>query len=154
MRKADMFAGVFLVVAGLIAIFVVIPAEIGGRSAYGLGPDFFPRLLMWLFVLFAVLLVGHRTWTAWRGRPETEGPAPMKRADWMFITGISVFLAATWQLMVHFGFVIAGIFVLGVVGVLMGSLRSNPVRLVLVTLAAPPVIFYGFKHLFLVYLPS
>ena len=24
----------------------------------------------------------------------------------------------------------------------------------LVTLAAPPVIFYGFKHLFLVYLPS
>ena len=37
-----MFAGVFLVVAGLIAIYVVIPAEIGGRSAYGLGPDFFP----------------------------------------------------------------------------------------------------------------
>ena len=155
MRRADIVAGLFLFAVGVLTLVLVIPAEISGHSDYGLAPDFFPRLLIGLFILLAALLVLHRMLARRRVAEERESQeAPMKRADWIFITGTSVFFIFVYFVMTYLGFIVAGIFTIAAVATVMGSLRSNPFRLALISLIAPIVIFYAFKELFFVFLPS
>lgn len=154
MRQSDILSGLFLAIAGLIALFVVIPAEISGRSDYGLAPDFFPKVLMWIFVGLSLLLAGHRVYGVVTGKPATENSAsPLIRKDWFFIAGFSVFMAVIYLIMKHVGFIIGGVVAIATISTLMGDLRAHPVRMLVISLVVPVAVYYGFKEFFYVFLP-
>lgn len=153
MQRADIISGAVLTLVGVVTLFVVIPDQISGTSAYGLPPDFFPRLMAWLVTLLAAGLVLSRT-VAWRrGEREAEAP-PIVGHDWTFVTGSAVLLTVVWVVMECFGFIPAGALALAVIGTVMGELRSHPLRMLLLAVIAPPVVFYIFREAFLVFLPS
>ncbi|WP_029008723.1 tripartite tricarboxylate transporter TctB family protein [Azospirillum halopraeferens] len=155
MRNADIASGAVLLLLGLVTLIWVIPAEVSGRSDYGLPPDFFPRVLAWLFIALTALLVAHRLLARRRGRPEAETDRPpMRGADWAFITGAAAVFAGLYLVMAHIGFVAAGVIAVAVVGTLMAGWRPHPLRLAALALIAPPVVYWVFKHLFMVYLPA
>ncbi|WP_299815565.1 tripartite tricarboxylate transporter TctB family protein [uncultured Roseibium sp.] len=154
MRKSDIASGLALTVFGLVSLWLIIPAQISGHSDYGLAPDFFPRLLMWFFVLLAAALAGSRMIEARRGAAAAQEKSPMEPADWLFIGGAAVVLAIAFFLMEHAGFVWAGVFAVFCGGLAMGNLRKHPVRLALMCTVAPVVVYMVFRHLFLVYLPT
>jgi hypothetical protein len=153
MRRADIIAGFILLITGVVTLLIILPAEVSGHSDYGLAPDFFPRFLMWLFVMFSALLVVNRLALVTKGEPDADPAPPLVRADILFITGMSIYLAAVHFAMSRFGFIPAGIFAVAVAGALLGELRTNPLRLALVSAIAPTVVLYLFRTVFLVYLP-
>ena len=155
MRASDIVSGLVLLAVGLFTLVIVIPAEISGHSAYGISPDFFPRLLTLLFIGFATLLVLNRSLAHFRGKPlpESQEP-PLHMFDWAFIAAVTVFLVVTFVIMKYVGFVAAGVFAILVAAAAMGSLWANPVRMVALSLLAPLAVFYAFKELFYVFLPS
>lgn len=154
MRRADILSGIFLALAGLFALFAVIPAQISGHSDYGLAPDFFPKVLMWIFVALSVLLAGHRIYCVATSKPATKANTPpLIGKDWLFIAGFSVFMAVIYLVMKHVGFIVGGILAVATVSILMGDLRAHPIRMVLVAVIAPTIVYYGFKELFYVFLP-
>lgn len=155
MRLSDLIAGIFLVVAGLVLIFGVIPAQIGSRSFGGLPPDFFPRVLAWIFLGLAVLLVAARGVAFARQLPQLENAdPPLKWRQALFISGAGLCLLVTYWLMANVGYIWAGVFAVGVIGIAMGELKSHPLRLVLMMALGPLLIDIGFRHLFLVFLPG
>lgn len=155
MRKSDIVSGLLLLILGLVSLLYIIPTQVSSRNIGGLPPDFFPRLLNWIFLGLAVLLLATRLIAAWRKVPSAEPPDfPITWQQAGFITGISVFLYVTYMLMVSVNFITAGIFAVVVSGALMGELRTNPIRLAIVAVTTPVVTFYIFRHLFMVYLPA
>lgn len=155
MRKSDIISGLLLLILGLVSLLFIIPAQVSSRNVGGLPPDFFPRLLNWIFLGLTVLLLGTRLFALWRGLPSSEAaesPITVQQAG--FIIGIAVFLYVIYMLMAHVNFITAGIFAVVVSGALMGELRANPIRLAIVAIVTPVVTFYIFRHLFMVYLPA
>lgn len=155
MRTSDIVSGLLLLAVGVMTLLIIIPAEISGHSAYGIPPDFFPRFLVVLLIGFSILLVVSRSIAQLRSTPATESEElPLQRADWIFVTGAAIYLAAVFLVMKHVGFLAAGILAILVAAMAMGSLRQRPVRMVALSVLAPPAIFYAFKELFYVFLPS
>ena len=154
MRRTDILSGLLLALAGLVTIYVIIPAEISGHSDYGLAPDFFPLVLAWFFVVLAVALAGHRIYQTVAGKPETEGDAPpLYVHDWLFIAGFAAFMAVLYAIIEYAGFIVGGATAIVVVSSLMGDLRKHPVRLATIALIVPVAVFYAFKTFFYVFLP-
>lgn len=154
MRRSDILTGLLLALAGLLTIYVIIPAQISGHSDYGLAPDFFPRLLAWFFVALSVALAGHRMFQAWASRPATESDEPpLYVHDWLFIAGFAAFMAALYAIVSFAGFIVGGAIGIAVVSSLMGDLRKHPVRLAAIALIVPVVVYYAFKEFFFVFLP-
>lgn len=155
MRKSDIISGLLLLILALVGLLFIIPAQVSSRNVGGLPPDFFPRLLNWIFLGLTVLLLATRLIAVWRRLPSVEPTqSPISWREAGFIAGISVFLYVTYALMTHVNFITAGIFAVVVAGALMGELRTNPIRLAIVAIVTPVVTFYIFRHLFLVYLPA
>ncbi|POF28308.1 tripartite tricarboxylate transporter TctB family protein [Roseibium marinum] len=156
MRKSDIASGLVLTVFGLVSLWLIIPVQISGHSDYGLAPDFFPRLLMWFFVLLAAALAGSRLLEVRRGAAASgaQETSPMEPADWLFIGAAAAVLAIAYLLMEYAGFIWAGVFTVFCGGLAMGNLRKHPVRLALMCLAAPVLVYMVFRHLFLVFLPT
>ncbi|MBO0346668.1 tripartite tricarboxylate transporter TctB family protein [Roseibium limicola] len=155
MRKSDIISGILLTLFGLVSLWVIIPDQISGHSDYGLAPDFFPRALMWMFTVLSACLAGSRLKQVLQNAGATyfdERP-PMVWADWMFIAGAAAALCIAYNLMDRFGFLWGGGFVILCAGAAMGNLKGHPIRQVAMTLVAPFVIYYLFRHLFLVFLP-
>lgn len=150
LRRVDIISGCVLALVGLVTVFVIIPREISGHSDYGLAPDFFPRILIWLFIFLAALLAAHRLLRA--GTHSEDGDAPMSRLDWLYIAGVSVFLVPGYVAMDRFGFIAAGIPMVALITIAMGG-HHNRLRTVLVAIGAPVLIYLAFEHLFSVYLP-
>ena len=157
MRSTDLAAGLFLFLVGAITMLAVIPAQISGHSDYGLPPDFFPRILIWMLIGMSALLVAHRLLAAAIRRTspgKSAGGAPMGAGEWLFISAVAVFFLAVFLVMTHAGFIPAGVIVIAAVAAIMGGLKGRLIRILILAIAAPPAIFYAFKHLFLVFLPS
>jgi small-conductance mechanosensitive channel len=157
MYKTDIAAGIVLFIAGMVTLTAIIPAQISGHSDYGLPPDFFPRLLTWMFIGLVGLLAAHRL-ILLRVLGKTkqaagDGEAPMKAADWAFIGGVTVFLVIVFLVMKHLGFIAAGVLTIATVAALMGGARAHLPLFIALTAIAPFAIYYAFRHLFLVFLP-
>lgn len=148
MRRSDIISGIVLALFGLVAIFVIIPSGISVTDEYGLNPRVFPLTVMWLGTAVALILVGYRL----REAPVADDPAPMDAKNWLFIAGMSVYLAATYFAITIVGFKIAGPACVAVLMAVMGEYR-HPVRLVLVSLAFPLLVYYAFDRIFIIQLP-
>jgi Tripartite tricarboxylate transporter TctB family len=128
---------------------VIIPIGISITDEYGLNPRVFPLTVMWLGTAVALILVGHRL----REKPAVaDDPAPMNAKNWLFIAAMSAYLAATYFAITIVGFKIAGPACVAVLMAVMGEYR-HPVRLVLVSLTFPLLVYYAFDRLFIIQLP-
>ena len=149
MRRADIVAGLVLTLLGLVSLFVIIPAQVGGDAgSAGVAPDLFPVTLMALMTGLAVLLWVSRL-VKHRGE---DGPAPLRAENFFYIFVASIALLGIFLVMTYLGF-IAGSVITVAFGMLVMEGRRHPVRLVAVSLAAPAAIYAVFRYLFTVLLP-
>jgi len=133
---------------GLITIFVIIPNQISGSSAYGIAPDVFPLTLIWIFTIFSILLCVNRLLSA---KP-TQDADSKADIEWRFIALVSLFLISSFVLITFFGFIFGGIYTVAVLMLAMGEYRHK-LRLILVAILAPVLISIIFRHLFIILLP-
>jgi hypothetical protein len=148
LRRSDIISGIVLALFGLIGIFVIIPNGISISDEYGLNPRIFPLTVMWLGTLVALVLVVQRL----RELPVEGDQPPMCAKNWIFIAGMSAYLAATYFAIDIIGFKIVGPVCVAVLMIMMGELR-HPVRLVLVSLIFPLFVYYTFDRVFVIQLP-
>ena len=141
-----------MTVVGLVTIFLVVPNQISGTSAFGIAPDVFPLTLIWATTLFAALLVANRLLRPWSQSQADADPSPIIRPDWFFIVGATLFLAAGFVAITYLGFIVGGGLMLAFLMLLMGD-RLRWRRLVLVVAIAPACLYFVFWSLFKVPLP-
>lgn len=149
MRRADIVAGLVLMALGLVSLFVIIPAQVGGEAGHaGVAPDLFPLTLMALVTGLAALL-----WISRLARRHADDePAPLRSENFFFIVAASAALAASFLAVTYLGFIAGSIATVAFAALVMDG-RRHPVRLAVVSLAAPVAIWAVFRHLFTVLLP-
>ncbi len=148
MRRSDIISGFVFILFGLITIFIIIPNQISGTSAYGIAPDVFPLTLIWIFTIFCILLCVNRLLS----KKPTQDADSKVYIRWRFIGLVSLFLTTSFLLITYLGFIIGGIYTIAVVMLVMGEYRHK-LRLILVTILAPVFISLIFRHLFIIILP-
>jgi len=137
-----------LIIFGLITAFAIIPNQISGTSVYGIAPDVFPLTLIWTLIVFAILLFGNRLLSA---KP-AQGDDPIVKIEWGFIGLVSLYLISSFLMVNYLGFIFGGIYTIGVLMLVMGEYRHK-LRLILVTLLSPVLVWLVFRHLFTIILP-
>jgi len=148
-RRADVVAGLVLTLFGLVTLFVIIPAQVGGKAGQaGVAPDLFPLTLMALMTGLAALLFATRLW----GSGGEEGSAPLKAHNFFFIGTAALALLGSFLAIKHLGFITGGVLTVAA-GMLVMEGRRHPLRVVAVSLAAPLAVYGVFRHLFTVLLP-
>jgi len=149
-RRADLISGSFLFLVCLLTIFVIVPYQIdSGGEDYGLEPKFFPLTLLWLLTILSALLVVTRLLVP----PDPPGlTQPFQAKNWLFIGGMSVFLALGFIAINTIGFIPAAA---GIIAILMIAIsgRKHWIEVIAVALIAPIVIDLALNHLFKVQLP-
>ena len=148
MRRIDVVAGSLLAALGLVTILVIVPAQISGSSAYGIAPDVFPLTLLWLLVGLSLLLA--LLPLAGRGVPQ---PSPMQRGDWLFLAGAAAFLAGAYAAVALLGMRIGGALILAGLMGLMGEWRHHKLRVALLSLLTPLILYSLFWNVFRIPLP-
>ena len=148
MRRSDIISGFVFILFGLITIFIIIPNQISGTSAYGIAPDVFPLTLIWIFTIFCILLVVNRLLSK---KPKEDADSKVY-IRWRFIGLVSLFLITSFLSITYLGFIVGGIYTVAVVMLVMGEYRHK-LRLILVTILAPVLISLTFRHLFIIILP-
>ncbi len=148
MRRLDIVSGATLTLLGLITIFVIVPNQISGSSEYGIAPDVFPLTLLWTTTFFAALLCVSRLLK--KDTQEERTPLPFREIK--FVAVIAVFLAAIVTIIAYVGFIVGGIIAIAVLMFAMGEYR-HWVRLTLVSVLTPAILYLVFWKLFHVPLP-
>ena len=149
MRDADIVAGLMLTLFGIVSLFAIIPAQVGGAAGQaGVAPDVFPLSLMWLLTGLAVLLWASRLVR----RGAEDGPTPLRMENFVYVCAASITLAGSFFAITYLGFIAGSALTVAFVMFAMGS-RRHPVRLVAVSLLAPTAIYAFFRYLFTVFLP-
>ena len=92
MKKADIVTALFLLVTGLVMIFIIIPAQTYPGEEYGVPPATVPTAAMVVVTVMAGILLIQRLLA--RKKNETDTPSPLKRSQWLHIAGFTVLLFA------------------------------------------------------------
>ena len=138
MRKADIFSAIFLLVVGLVMIFIIIPAQTYPGERYGVPPATVPKAAMTVVVVMAAILLIQRLIEARRG--EESRPAPMPLKSWLHIGGYTVLLFAGLAAMKYLHFIPGGILFLAVLMRLNGQRKPW----IIATVAVPfPFLVYA-----------
>ena len=148
MRRSDIISGSLLTLFGLAMIFIVVPMQIDSGGDYGLDPKLFPVMVLWLIVSMAVLLVASRV--PLPADPPDAAPV-LDRHNWMFAVGAALFLLLGFIAIDTVGFMPAAAVMIAVLMYLMGD--RHWIRLIVVSVAAPAIIYWLLRHLFSVQLP-
>jgi hypothetical protein len=149
MRRADIVAGLILTLFGIVSIFAIIPAQVGGEAgAAGVAPDVFPLTLMWLVTGVAAALVVSRL-VSRRGPDEL---APLRSENFFFILAASVGLLGSFLAISYLGFIAGGALTVAVAMFAMDG-RRHPIRLVAVSVLGTLAVFAMFRYGFTVLLP-
>jgi len=138
--------GVIGIVVGVVLFFITPdqverPRLLFGQKPSGLDPDFFPRLVAVLFIVFG-------GWLIWRARTLVEENG-IRNLDAEGITNVLVTVAAVLVLaliMPWLGFVIASILLLGFLSTFYGN--RNVIAGVLFSVSVP-LIFYNILRVWL-----
>ena len=158
MIKTDVVASAFLFIAGLLAIFFVIPAESTEGEQYGLPPAMFPTVgaVAWTVMAGFMLVSSLR-----RVRTESEQAAPMQRREWVNLVivaailigalGVMYYAGGLLDFMIGTGFLISGALTVAVLMLYMGG--RNLAVIVATSVVAPGVIYLAFWQLFRIPLP-
>lgn len=149
MKRADIYSGGLLLLAGLVTIFVIVPLQIDSGGDYGLDPSFFPLTTLWLIVLMAAVLIAHRLLTQ-----ETESSsAPLDGMNWLFICAASVLLAVAYYGMITIGFIATSLILIALLMIATGARRKNWLAIATVPIIAPFAIYFLLDRIFVVQLP-
>ncbi len=150
MKRADIYSGGLLLLLGLFTIFVIVPVQIDSGGDYGLDPSFFPVTTLWLVVIMAVVLIGHRLMLP---NDSEDSPAPLDGMNWLFICAAAVLLAITYFGMITIGFIATSLILIALLMVATGARSGNWLALATVPIIAPLVIYFALGKIFIVQLP-
>lgn len=150
MKRADIYSGGLLFLFGLFTIYVIVPLQIDSGGDYGLDPSFFPVTTLWLIVLMAVVLVGHRLLVV---KDSDISPAPLDGTNWLFISAAAVLLAVTYYSIITIGFIATSIVLIAILMIAIGARRENWLAFAIVPIAAPLAIYFLLDRIFVVQLP-
>jgi len=142
MRHANVVSGIVLVVAGLLAIFVIIPWQIAPGPEGYMSPRLVPTMMMALITGLAVVLVVNNLRAGGEGA-EPDEPQPFTRGEMLAVAKIGGVFAVSVALYLLVSPLAAGAAL--VVGALLVLGERRPIVLVLMPaglLLAIWVLFY------------
>jgi hypothetical protein len=161
----DFLIGVAFLIGGLFFLVVIVPVEIRavGEYSFGLPPDFFPKVIGWIIVVLAAVLIGQSVLKDRNLLRTLSGEILrcLKTADVLVIRNVIVVFAAC--LLYYFLLQVLPFFVISpVYSVLLGlflAIKSKTpakrrILLVLTTaVMTTAIIFFAFEKLLHVQLP-
>jgi hypothetical protein len=139
-RKADIWIAGFLMVFGMVMIFVIIPAQTSPGERYGVPPATVPMVAMVVVTVMAGLLLIRRL----VDRRAADGPAPMRGSHWVYALGFAALLFAGLGAMKYLHFVPGGIVFMAALMLTAG--HRKPVAIILVSLLVPCAIYAALWH--------
>ena len=151
MVRVDTWTAAILFVAGLVAIFVVIPAQTGEGEQYGLPPSAYPTLGALLMTVCSAMLFVTSMLQRRKSPAQTEDAMPAGVVVWRHTAIVLAVLVVGYLLIRYLGFLIGGPVTIGAFMIYMGS--RSVVETVAVSVAAPVVIYLFFWQLFSIPLP-
>jgi hypothetical protein len=145
MKKADIVVALFLLVTGLIMIFVIIPAQTYPGEEYGVPPATVPTAAMAVVTLMAGILLVQRLLD--RRKNEKDTPSPLKRLQWLHIAGFTILLFFGLAAIKFLHFIPGGILILAVLMIISG--QKKPLTIILVSVPIPFLVYaalwYGLR---------
>ena len=145
----DVVAAAVLLVAGLLGVFVVIPAQTTEGEIYGLPPSLFPTVGAALLSLCCGLKVAV---ALGRGRASGErAEAPLTGRHWLHIASLAGGLIVCVIVIRHLGFLVGGPLTVAAAMLYMGS--RKPLTIAAVAAGAPLAIDLFFWQLLSIPLP-
>jgi hypothetical protein len=150
LKRADIYSGGLLFLFGLFTIYVIVPVQIDSGGDYGLDPSFFPVTTLWLVVIMAIVLIGHRLLIV---KDFDSSSAPLDGMNWLFIGCAALLLAITYYGMITIGFIATSLILIAVLMIAIGARRQNWLALVITPIVAPLVIYFALGKIFIVQLP-
>lgn len=143
MRHGDLLAGFVLLGFSLIALFVVIPAQIATGEAAGLSPRGMPTFTASMIGLLSLVLVIRSGIAALRGGG--DGAVHITRAGFYRASAGFLIILAGVVLFAALGFIASGLFTIAALMLLMGERRPAPLLLIplLTTAALYVFVVYG-----------
>jgi hypothetical protein len=143
MRKAELIAGIIVLVFGLVLIFWIIPDQSERVSDVSIQPAVYPLIAAWAMVGFsAVLIAGRLTLLTSQGESR---PGPFDAAAWLHLVFMLAILLAALLAFAYLGFIVGGIALVAALMLYMGA--RNPVVLVGIAVGIPLVIWAFFELL-------
>ena len=138
MRRADIYASAFLLAAGLLVLFVVIPAEADGPTWSGVSPLFFPTIVAAGFTIFCAALLFQALFrpSGYEGQEMT-----LKLKNFGFFLVACAIILATILAIHYLGFLWGGPLLVAALMLFMGE--RNWLRIVPMSVV-PVVIIYFF----------
>ena len=141
MRRADLSAGLILVLFGALMLAWVIPAQTERVEDISLQPAFYPNLAAGALVLFATMLLV----TRFVRSADDDGEAPLALRNWGNLVLVSAMMLAALAAFDYLGFLAGGI---GLVAVLMFYMGVRNVPLLAsVSIGTPVAIWLFFEVL-------
>ena len=145
MKKADIVTSLFLIVTGLVMIFVIIPAQTYPGEEYGVPPATVPTAAMSVVTVMAGILLAQRV--IGRRKIAKDTPSPLKRSEWMHIAGFTALLFAGLAAIKFLHFIPGGILILAVLMIITG--QRKPLTIILVSVPIPFLVYaalwYGLR---------
>ena len=145
MKKADIVTALFLLVTGLVMIFVIIPAQTYPGEEYGVPPATVPTAAMAVVTVMAGILLVQRLLE--RRKNEKDTPSPVKRLQWLHIAGFTILLFAGLAAIKFLHFIPGGILILAVLMIITGQRKA--LTIILVSVPIPFLIYaalwYGLR---------
>jgi hypothetical protein len=145
MKKADIITALFLLVTGLVMIFVIIPAQTYPGEEYGVPPATVPTTAMAIVTLMAGILLVQRLLDQRKNIKDT--PSPINRLQWLHITGLTTLLFFGLAAIRFLHFIPGGILILAVLMFITG--QRKVLTIILVSVPIPFLIYaalwYGLR---------
>ena len=142
MKKADIVTALFLLVTGLVMIFVIIPAQTYPGEEYGVPPATVPTAAMAVVTVMAGILLVQRL--LGRRKKEKDTPSPMRRLQWLHIAGFTALLFVGLAAIKFLHFIPGGILILAVLMIITGQRKA--LTIILVSVPIPFLIYAAFWY--------
>ncbi len=145
MKKADIVTALFLLVIGMVMIFVVIPIQTYPGEEYGVPPATVPTTAMAVVTVMAGILLVQRLLDRRKNKKDT--PSPMKRLQWLHIAGSAALLFFGLAAIKFLHFIPGGILILAALMAVTG--QRKPLTIILVAVPVPFLVYaalwYGLR---------
>lgn len=150
MLSRDGWAGLAVLAASLVLFWLTLGLQ--GNPMVPIGPGFYPRIVLGITAVFALLLVA----LEWRARGKAAPPpSPQKQRNYRLVTMMFLVFGVYCGALPYLGFRIATFVYLAASNALLDPPRGARGwgRVGLIALIATVVIYYVFEHYLLVLLP-
>ncbi|MFC1579648.1 tripartite tricarboxylate transporter TctB family protein [Thermodesulfobacteriota bacterium] len=141
MKKADMISALFLLVMGVLFIFVIIPQQTGEGEEFGMSPAALPTTAMLIIVGLSLILLFQSISSK---SDSSDGPPPLEGRNWLNIGIYTALLFLSLGAIKVIGFIPGGILSIAAFAVLMGA--RNPISIGLVAVIPPVLLFFALRY--------